>query len=67
MNERIEQLEVKVAFLEQANSQLSDELFRLRRELEALGTKLHTLAGRFEAALVPPTAYSAEDEKPPHY
>jgi SlyX protein len=67
MNERIEQFEVKVAFLEQANSQLSEEVFRLRKELETLETRLHTLTGRFEAALVTPTAYTAEDEKPPHY
>ncbi|MFO7325067.1 MAG: SlyX family protein [Pseudomonadota bacterium] len=67
MNERIEQLEVKVAFLEQANSQLSEELFRQRREIDALATQLKALTGRFEATLVSPTAYSAEEEKPPHY
>lgn len=67
MNERIEQLEVKVAFLEQANSQLGDELFRHRQHIEALQARLQTLQGRLEAAASAPTAYSEADEKPPHY
>lgn len=67
MDNRIEQLEVKVAFLEQANSQLGDELFLLRRQIEALESRLQTLVGRLEASATPPDVYSSEDEKPPHY
>jgi len=67
MNQRIEQLEIKIAYLEQANAQLSDELFRQRQAVEALREQLGTLAGRFEAAQSQPTTYTPEDEKPPHY
>lgn len=67
MDASIEQLEVKVAFLEQANAELGDEIYRLRQQLESLRQQLDTLGGRFEAALSAPTAYSSDDEKPPHY
>lgn len=67
MRERIEELEVKVAYLEQANTELSDVVYTQRQEIEALRVQLDHLAGRIEAAQSAPTAYSAEDEKPPHY
>lgn len=67
MQQRIEQLEIKIAYLEQTNAQLSDEMFRQRQEIEALREQLAVLAGRFEGAQSLPTAYTPEDEKPPHY
>jgi uncharacterized coiled-coil protein SlyX len=67
MDPRLEQLEMKVAFLEQANTDLSDELFRQRREIEELRERISTLTGRLEAAQSQPTAYTPEQEEPPHY
>lgn len=67
MDERIEQLEIKLAYLEAANAQLGDELYRQRQQVEALRLQLEVLTGRFEAAQSAPTVYSAEQEKPPHY
>lgn len=67
MDPRLEQLEMKVAYLEQANTELSDELFRQRREIEELRERISTLTGRLEAAQSQPTAYTPEQEKPPHY
>lgn len=67
MDPRLEQLEMKLAFLEQANTELSDELFRQRREIEELRERISTLTGRLEAAQSQPTAYTPEQEKPPHY
>jgi uncharacterized coiled-coil protein SlyX len=67
MNQRLEQLEIKIAFLEQANAQLSDELYQQRQQVEALREQLATLVGRIEAAQTSPTTYAPEDEKPPHY
>jgi SlyX protein len=67
MNQRIEQLEIKVAYLEEANAQLSDMVFGQRQELDALRAQLAGFVERIEAAREQATAYTAEDEKPPHY
>lgn len=67
MNERLDQIEVKLAFLEQANSELSDVVYRQRQEIEALQRRLDGMTARLEAAQTPPTAWTPEDEKPPHY
>jgi SlyX protein len=67
MQQRLEQLETKVAFLEQANAQLSDELYRQQQQLEALRIELASLLERLDAAQSQATTYSPEDEKPPHY
>lgn len=67
MDQRIEQLEVKVAFLEEANSQLSDMVYRQQQELEALRARLAQVASRLDAAQSRITEYTAEQEKPPHY
>lgn len=67
MSERLEQLEIKISYLEQANVELSDMVNRQRVELGALRDQLAVLAGRMEAAQAQATNYSAEEEKPPHY
>ena len=67
MNQRIEQLEIKVAYLEEANTQLSDVVFRLRQELDALRAQLAGFMEKVEAAQEQTTSYTAEEEKPPHY
>ncbi len=67
MSERLEQIEVKIAYLEQANAQLSDVVYQQRQEIESLRQRLVALTDRLESAQSPPTQYTAEDEKPPHY
>lgn len=67
MDERLAQAEFRIAYLEQAGTQLSDELNRQRKEIEALRGQLAALAGRLEHARSEPTPYTPEDEKPPHY
>lgn len=67
MNDRLEQVEVRITYLEQANAELSDVVFAQRQEILALRARLDGLVDRFEAAQASPTTYSAEDEKPPHY
>ena len=67
MTDRLEQIEVRIAYLEQANAQLSDVVYQQRQELEALRAKLAALTERLESAQAQPTAYTPEDEKPPHY
>ena len=63
----IERLELKVAFLEKANTELSDVVYRQQREIDELRDRLTMLKDRFETFAAQPAEYSAEDEKPPHY
>lgn len=68
MDQRIEQLEFKLAFLEEATAQLSDVVYAQRQQLEALREQLAGLLSRVEAAQAQAAApYTPEDEKPPHY
>ena len=65
--ERLEKLEAKVAYLEQANEELSDVLFAQQKALDELTARLGRLAGRIESLEEPGPGYTAADEKPPHY
>ena len=67
MQDAIERLEVKIAFLEAANVELSDTVYRQQRELDALRVRLLALAERFEEAQAKPREWTAVEEKPPHY
>lgn len=67
MNDRLDDIETKIAFLEEANTQLSDVVYQQRQEIEALRARIAALVDRFESAQASPTAYTPEDEKPPHY
>jgi uncharacterized coiled-coil protein SlyX len=62
----IEQIEIKIAYLEQANAELSDVVYQQRQELESLRAQLSELLRRLDAAQAP-TTDSLEGEKPPHY
>jgi SlyX protein len=63
----IERLELKIAFLEKANTELSDVIYRQQREIGDLQDRLTMLKDRFETFAVQPAEYSVDDEKPPHY
>lgn len=67
MTERIEQLEFRLAYLEQANSTLSDTVIQQQKELDALLARLDSLVQRLEAAQEQDTLWAPQDEKPPHY
>jgi uncharacterized coiled-coil protein SlyX len=63
----LEQIETKIAFLERANAELSDVVFRQHREIEALRARINALVERFEAAQSDERARTPEEERPPHY
>ena len=63
----LEQIETKIAFLERANAELSDVVFRQHREIEALRERVNALVERFEAAQSADPPRGPEDERPPHY
>lgn len=65
--ERIERLELKLAFLERANTELSDVVYRQQREFDELQQRFAALKDRLEVLANQPAAYAVVDEKPPHY
>ena len=65
--QRLEQIEIKIAFLERANAELSEVVFRQHREIETLRAQMLALAGRVEAAQSSTPTLTPEEERPPHY
>lgn len=63
----LEQIETKIAFLERANVELSDVVFRQHQEIETLRTQIAGLVARIDAAQSDNTVRTPEDERRPHY
>ncbi len=66
-DDAVERLELKLAFLERANAELSDVVYRQHKELEALREALRALAGKLDARLSAEPQRPPEEERPPHY
>lgn len=66
-SDAIERIETKIAFLESANVELSDVVYRQQQEIAALRVRLDALTQRIEAAQTPDTLRAPEEERPPHY
>ncbi|MGH8291025.1 MAG: SlyX family protein [Steroidobacteraceae bacterium] len=65
--QKLEQIETKIAFLERANLELSDVVFRQHRELETLRAQVVGLGARIDAVQCDTAVGTPEDERPPHY
>jgi SlyX protein len=63
----IERLESKLAYLERANNDLSDVVYRQHQEIQGLRARLDALAERIGSLSSPSEARTPEDERPPHY
>lgn len=66
-DDTIERLQTKIAFLERANTDLSDVVFRQQQEIRALSQRIEAIADRLETSQIEDAARGAEDERPPHY
>ncbi|HVF15310.1 MAG TPA: SlyX family protein [Steroidobacteraceae bacterium] len=66
-DDTVEQLEIKIAFLERAMNELSDVVFKQQREIAALNEGVALLSGRFDTLKGTEPGYTAEQERPPHY
>lgn len=64
---RIVELELKLAYLERANQELSDVLYLQQQALDGLAGRLERLADRLEALEAGPREYTSAEESPPHY
>ena len=68
MNEQaLEQIQTKIAFLEQANADLGDVVFRQQMEIRALGARIQELSERLAAAQLEERPRFGDDERPSHY
>jgi uncharacterized coiled-coil protein SlyX len=65
--ETLEQIEVKIAFLERTTAELSDVVFRQHQDIEALRAQVAALASRVDAAQSDTVVRTPEQERPPHY
>lgn len=63
----LERLELKLAYLERANTELSDVVYEQQRELERLRAQLQRLVERLEDLTSSGMPYTSEEERPPHY
>jgi SlyX protein len=66
-DDRFEQLELKLAYLERASQELGDVVYRQQQVLDALGARLERLAEQVRANADISPQYTEEEEKPPHY
>jgi uncharacterized coiled-coil protein SlyX len=63
----LELVQTKIAFLERANVELSDVVFRQQREIELLHARLNAMLERLDATQSSDAPSSLEDDRPPHY
>ena len=67
MEERLTDIEVKLAHVEQAFNELSDVLYRQQQQVDRLELSLEALRQQLESNQDGASAGAPEDEKPPHY
>jgi uncharacterized coiled-coil protein SlyX len=67
MQDRITELEIKVAHAEQALTELSDVLYGQQQLIDQLGQRMEALQQRLDAADGAAPGAETADEKPPHY
>jgi len=63
----IEVVELKLAYLERANQELSDVVYAQRQEIDALKARLTLLLDRMQDLSRPDRPWTPEEEVPPHY
>jgi uncharacterized coiled-coil protein SlyX len=66
-DETLEQIQIKISYLERAVAELSDVVFRQHREIQAHEAKLKALSDRLMSAQSDERARPPEQERPPHY
>jgi SlyX protein len=66
-SDEVERIETRMAFLERANNELSDVVFRQQQEIQSLRLRVDALTQRIEAAQSVDTPRTLEEERPPHY
>lgn len=63
----VERIELRIAYLERANNDLSEVVYRQQQEIDALRAEIAVVSGKLDSALTEQTVYTPEQERPPHY
>lgn len=63
----VERIELRIAYLERANNDLSEVVYRQQQEIDALRARLAMVTAKLEGALSEQILYTPEQERPPHY
>jgi len=63
----VERIELRIAYLERANNDLSEVVYRQQQQIDALRADLAMVSGKLAGALSEQTLYTPEQERPPHY
>jgi SlyX protein len=63
----VERIELRMAYLERANNDLSEVVYRQQQEIDALRAEIAIVSGKLDTALTEQTVYTPEQERPPHY
>jgi SlyX protein len=66
-DEAIERIELRIAYLENANNELSDVVYRQQQEILEMRERMGLLVNRFDELENKPRDWTASEEKPPHY
>lgn len=66
-DEAVERIELRIAYLENANNELSDVVYRQQQEIHELRERMGLLVNRFDEMENKPRDWTASEEKPPHY
>jgi len=66
-DEALEQIQIKIAFLERTTAELSDVIFRQHREIQALEAQVKAVSDRLSGAQSEVTVRTPDQERPPHY
>jgi SlyX protein len=66
LEDSLERIQTKIAYLEQAMAELSDVVFRQHKEIQALDAQIKALKDRLAGASLD-EARTIEQERPPHY
>jgi SlyX protein len=63
----LEQIQTRIAFLERANAELGDVVFRQQKEIQSLTARIREVLLRLEAGHSAQEERSPDEERPPHY
>ena len=63
----LERIELKIAFLEHANQELSDVVYRQQREIENLRAQMTAYQCQIDTWKSEQIPATPADERPPHY